>query len=54
MKKHGVTIQSMKVEVLDRDTLFIEIDAVTSQMFNREDLLEELMDKKYMKMFSYA
>lgn len=54
MKKHDIVIQSMKVEVLDRDTLFIEIDAVTPQTFNREDLLEEMMDKKYMKMFSYA
>lgn len=54
MKKHGVMIQSMKVEVMNRDTLFIEIDGVTPQTFNREELLEEMMDKKYMKMFSYA
>lgn len=54
MKKHGVSIQSMKVEVMDRETLFIEIDGVTPQTFNQEELLEEMMDKKYMKMFSYA
>lgn len=54
LKKHGVLIQSMKVEVMDRDTLFIEVDGVTPQTFNREELLEEMMDKKYMKMFSYT
>ena len=54
LKKHGVSIQSMKVEVMDRETLFIEVDGVTPQSFNREELLEEMMDKKYMKMFSYA
>ncbi|WP_270640437.1 MgtC/SapB family protein [Longibaculum muris] len=54
MKKYGIAIQSMKVEVLDRNTLFIEIDGVTPQTFNREELLEEMMNKNYMKMFSYA
>ena len=54
LKKHGVSIQSMKVEVMDRETSFIEVDGVTPQSFNREELLEEMMDKKYMKMFSYA
>lgn len=54
LKKHAVSIQSMKVEVMDRETLFIEVDGVTPQSFNREELLEEMMDKKYMKMFSYA
>ena len=39
---------------MDRDTLFIEVDGVTPQSFSREELLEEMMDKKYMKMFSYA
>lgn len=54
MKKHGISIQSMKVEVMDRDTLFIEIDGITAQTFQREELLEEMMNKKYMKIFSYA
>ena len=36
----------MKVEVIDRDTLFIEVDGITPQSFNREELLEEMMDKK--------
>ena len=45
MKKYGIAIQSMKVEVLDRNTLFIEIDGVTPQTFNREELLDEMMNK---------
>ena len=55
MKKlWGLQFNQWNVEVLDRNTLFIEIDGVTPQTFNREELLEEMMNKNYMKMFSYA
>jgi putative Mg2+ transporter-C (MgtC) family protein len=44
----------MSVRISSDNTYFIEIEGLTTESFDKDKLLEELMAKKYVKMFTYG
>jgi putative Mg2+ transporter-C (MgtC) family protein len=54
LKEYNIDTQSMSVRISGDNTYFIEIEGLTTESFDKDKLLEELMAKKYVKMFTYG
>ncbi|MEG0277091.1 MAG: MgtC/SapB family protein [Coprobacillus sp.] len=53
-KKNGVVIHSMKIENLMEEIMHIDLEITGGKEFKEEKLLQDMMDKTYIKMFSYS
>jgi putative Mg2+ transporter-C (MgtC) family protein len=54
LKEYNIATQSMSVKISGDNTYFIEIEGLTTESFDKDKLLEELMAKEYVKMFTYG
>lgn len=53
-KNNGVSIHSMKMETLSENTMSIDLDVTGGKSFKEDKLLQEMVDKEYIKMFTYS
>ncbi|CCZ32738.1 mg2+ transporter-C family protein [Coprobacillus sp. CAG:183] len=51
--KYGIDIHSMKVENLKNKSMFLEMETYVNKGFQKESLVEEMMNKTYFKMLNY-
>ena len=51
--KYGIDIRSMKVENLKNKSMFLEMETYVNKGFQKESLVEEMMNKTYFKMLNY-
>ena len=49
----GIDIHSMKVENLKNKSMFLEMETYVNKGFQKESLVEEMMNKTYFKMLNY-
>jgi putative Mg2+ transporter-C (MgtC) family protein len=54
LKEYNISTQSMSVKISGDNTYFLEIEGLTTESFDKDKLLEELMAKEYVKMFTYG
>ena len=51
--KYSIDIHSMKVENLKNKSMFLEMETYVNKGFQKESLVEEMMNKTYFKMLNY-
>jgi putative Mg2+ transporter-C (MgtC) family protein len=54
LKEYNISTQAMSVKISGDNTYFIEIEGLTTESFDKDKLLEEMMAKEYVKMFTYG
>jgi putative Mg2+ transporter-C (MgtC) family protein len=54
LKDYNISTQAMSVKISGDNTYFIEIEGLTTESFDKDKLLEEMMAKEYVKMFTYG
>lgn len=53
-KKNGVVIHALKMENLTEEIMHMDLEITGGKEFKEEKLLQDMMDKPYIKMFSYS